>query len=138
MHSMHSYFTRLSTIRRLCKGTLSEYIGHYATLLKECGYARASGQMQIYCVSSFSSWLDRRNIPPATIDEQTLQRYLAHRRRRKELQRGDAAALQRLLELLRRMECIRRRSRLGSAAVPVPLRISGAIYGRSVTCPRPR
>src|SRR5215831_6267354 len=106
MHSMHSYFTRPSTIRRLCKGTLREYIGHYATLLKDCGYTRASARMQIYCVSNFSRWLERRNIRPATIDEQTLQRYLAYRRRRKELQRGDAAALQRLLELLRRMDVV--------------------------------
>jgi site-specific recombinase XerD len=65
--------------------------------------------MQIYCVSNFSRWLDHWNIPPATIDEQTLQRYLAYRRRRKELQRGDAAALQRFLELLRQMEVLHSR-----------------------------
>lgn len=103
---MHSYFTRLSTITRLCQGTVREYIGPYATFLKERGYARFSARMQIHCISNFSRWLERRNIRLATMDEQTLHQYLQYRRRRKELQRGDAAALHRLLELLRRMEAV--------------------------------
>lgn len=106
MHGMNSYFTRLSTIRRLCQGTLRDYIGDYAALLKESGYAQASARAQIHCVSNFSRWLNRRNIEPATIDEKLLQKFLDYRRRRKELQRGDAAALHRLLELLRRMEVV--------------------------------
>jgi hypothetical protein len=55
VHGMNSYFTRLGTIRRLCQGTLRDYIGDYAALLKESGYAQASARAQIHCVNLATS-----------------------------------------------------------------------------------
>ena len=61
------------TIERLHEGSLSEYIGLSASLLKQQGYSRALAQLRILLINRFSRWLERNGIGTHTIDACTLQ-----------------------------------------------------------------
>src|ERR1700730_17135503 len=101
---MQQFVKYSRTIERLPQGSLSEYIGLCAPLLKQQGYSRALVQSRILLIRRFSRWLERNGIGTYTIDACTLQRFLRDYKRKRRV-RGDAAALARFLVLLRQLAC---------------------------------
>ncbi|QKE40126.1 MAG: hypothetical protein HO274_01340 [Ferrovum myxofaciens] len=82
-------------------GPLVGHIDSFTALLNEQGYSQSSAHLQTRFVADFSHWLKRNKV---AVDEITLEhtkRYLRCRARHLRPRRGDAAALIRLLNLLR-------------------------------------
>jgi hypothetical protein len=90
----------------LQRGPLSEHLNSYAALLRESSYSQDSAQSQLLLVSRFSQWLQRNGMELCKVDEDVLQRFLRLRSRKMRIQRGEAAALHRLLTLLRQRKVV--------------------------------
>jgi len=97
---------------RLCKldGTLGPYLDSYEAEMGSQGYAQQTREVQTRLVADFGCWLAKCRIEPQEITAELFRQYLRARARRRRPTRNDLSALQRLLELLRR---------LGVVAAPV-------------------
>ena len=98
---INELFTLPSTIERLRQGPLSENLDAYAAAVAEQGYAHHSIGRQIVAIADFSRWLKHKQIPIEALDDQVVDRFLQHRRRRERVGRGDPKALDRMLSMLR-------------------------------------
>lgn len=94
------------TIERLRRGALGDRIDSYAELLSQQNYAPSSAYRQLLVTSRFSQWLQRHGIEVHKVDENTLQKFLRPIPRKMRYQTGDAAALNRLLRLLRQQSLV--------------------------------
>lgn len=103
---MQEYFKDPRTIERLHRGPLSNHLKSYAALLSQCSYSQASAQSQLLLVSRFSQWLQRNGIELRKVDEDVLQRFLRLSPRKRRIQGGEVAALNRLLTLLRQRRVV--------------------------------
>src|SRR5262252_8662245 len=93
---------------RLCKldGPLGPYIDSYEAEMRSYGYAQQTREVQTRLVADFGCWLAKRRIEPQEITAELFRPYLRTRARRRRPTRNDLSALQRLLELLRRLEVV--------------------------------
>ena len=83
-------------------GPLATQLGAFAASRTALGYARSSIRREIRLAAAFSHWLIPEGIALRRIDAGHVARYLRHRRRQRQPGPGDHAALQHLLEFLRR------------------------------------
>lgn len=86
---------------RPCIGPLADHIEGFAAQLARQGYAPSSVLGKRDLLRDLSGWLERRRLPLAELDEHRLRQFLASRRRRAKLRRGDPSTGQQLLEYLR-------------------------------------
>jgi site-specific recombinase XerD len=93
--------TNPKTIEILTRGPLSPQLVVYAQGLYDDGYAIQSGQLQLRMLGHFSTWLGSKHIRADDVDAAVVERYVRSRRRAGKLRRGDAAALARMLHMLR-------------------------------------
>ena len=93
--------TKPKTVDVLTRGPLSPHLTKYAQGLHEAGYAIQSGQLQLRMLGDFNNWLDKKRLNADEVDSPTLERYLRSRRKAGKLRKGDAAALARMLHMLR-------------------------------------
>jgi site-specific recombinase XerD len=103
---MHQFVKDPRIIERLRRGELGDHIDSYAELLSEQNYAASSAYKQLLVISRFSQWLQRHSIEVHKVDENTLQKFLRPIPRKMRFQSGDAAALNRLLKLLRKQNLV--------------------------------
>lgn len=103
---MNPFFKNAETLLRIHAGPLGKCIDDYAAELRAEGYAQQSAELQIRLVADFSRWLARRRISAPQITAAHFQPYLRSRARYRRPQRGDPAALKRLLNLLLRQGVI--------------------------------
>lgn len=103
---MHQFVKDPRIIERLRRGELGDHIDSYAALLSQQNYAASSAYRQLLVISRFSQWLQRRGIGVHRVDENTLHKFLRPIPRKMRFQSGDAAALNRLLRLLRRQDIV--------------------------------
>jgi integrase/recombinase XerD len=94
------------TVLCLRDGPLGKYLDGFAAELHAEGYARRSSEVQIRLVADFNRWLAKRRIQASEITADHFQPYLRSRSRYRCLGRSDRAALQRLLNRLRRQGVI--------------------------------
>jgi integrase len=92
--------------RRGTLGALGDHIDSYAELLRQQHYSQTSAYKQLLVISRFSQWLQRHGIQVHKVDENTLQKFLRPIPRKTRFQSGDAAALNRLLTLLRQQKIV--------------------------------
>lgn len=90
------------TFWRKPEGPLVPYVDSFAELLREQGFGRGSTCMQIRLVFDFSRWLAQNRVSLERITADQVVHYLRRRTRRRRPNKGDQAALRRLLDLLRR------------------------------------
>ena len=97
---------------QLCKqdGPLGPYIDSYEAEMRSEGYARQTREVQVRLVADFGCWLAKRDKRAQDVTAELFRPYFRARARRRRPTRNDLSALQRLLELLRR---------LGVVAAPV-------------------
>jgi site-specific recombinase XerD len=108
---MDRFFSRPRTLLRMREGPLGFCIDSYAALLHELGYTRESARLQIRLVSDFSRWLSRNRCGPTDITPERCVAYLRYRARHLRSSGGETAALDRLINLLRKT---------GLVAAPIP------------------
>lgn len=88
-------------IERFRIGPLAPHLGTYVRLLEEQGYSEVSAREQLRAIARFSEWLGTAGRERYEIGEKTIARFL--RRNPQDIRRGDAAALYRLLRMLRKI-----------------------------------
>lgn len=93
--------TNSKTVDVLTRGPLSPHLREYAQRLHETGYAIQSGQLQLRVLGHFNMWLDRRQLGVDDVDSSAVERYIRSRRKARKVRKGDAAALRRMLHMLR-------------------------------------
>lgn len=116
---MNLFFKDIKAIERLKGGPLGPYVLPYAEQLSTEGYARHTACMQLRLISDFSRWLGARGIVANRVVARHTVDYLRYRKRcgRFRPREGNAAALARLLNLLRERGVIARESK-GPAMTP--------------------
>lgn len=103
---MRQLFKDRRTIERLHRGELGDHIDSYAALLRQQNYSQTSAYKQLLVISRFSQWLQRHGIQVHKVDENMLQKFLRLIPRKIRFHSGDAAALNRLLALLRQQKIV--------------------------------
>jgi site-specific recombinase XerD len=88
------------TVDALTRGPLSSHLT-VAERLHDGGYAIQSGQLQLRMLGDFNIWLDRKRLGADEVDSSVLERYIRSRAKAGKLREGDAAALKRMLRMLR-------------------------------------
>lgn len=89
------------TVDALTRGPLSSHLTMYVERLHDGGYAIQSGQLQLRMLGDFNIWLDRKHLSADEVDSSVLERYIRSRTKAGKLRKGDAAALKRMLRMLR-------------------------------------
>jgi len=106
---MNTLLENLKLSAQVEEGPLGPYIATYAAQLLSEGYTRHSSCVKIRLVGGFSGWLNQKSIAADEVITQHSSDYLRYRKRSGYRQGlGDAAALARLLELLREQGVITR------------------------------
>jgi len=115
---MNQFFSNPQTLVRLHSGPLGAYLEPYAARLHAQQFTRESAREQLRLVAHFSRWLDQRQVTAGQVTPQHAQDYLRVRTRQGTRRaNGAAAALTRLLDLLREMAII---AAPPDTAVPTP------------------
>jgi integrase/recombinase XerD len=97
---MEQFFKDPQTLLPMHDGPLGNYIGSFARRLTDQGYARYSIHYQLRLVAGFNRWLEQEGIPVSELTPEHIKRYLQYRAQRLRPRSGDAAPLERLLDLL--------------------------------------
>lgn len=84
------------------EGPFATLLGAYAESLSHQGYAERYIHRQVMLAACFSRWLKQTGVLPQRITSEHPVRYLRARHRRRRPNQGDTAALDHLLEFLRR------------------------------------
>lgn len=100
---MEKPFVSLDTIAGVRIGPLADYLNVYLNLVRGQGYASGSARIQIQVIGKFSQWLRRRGAELHDLDQSIVERFLQGHRDARSTARGDAATLNRLLQMLRQM-----------------------------------
>ena len=85
----------------LTRGPLAAHLKTYAQRLHDEGYAVQTGQLQLRMLGRFNRWLQSNCLTTDEINSSTVERYIRSRRKAGKLRAGDAAALARMLRMLR-------------------------------------
>ena len=89
-------------LSRAPEGPLAAHIWPFAKSLSALGYARASIHRQVLIAACFSRWLKQGGVARPSITVDHTVRYLRYRARRQRPVAGDFAALNHLIDFLRR------------------------------------
>jgi len=89
------------TLEALTGGPLAAHLKTYAQRLHDEGYAVQTGQLQLRMLGHFNRWLQSNCLTTDEINSSTVERYIRSRRKAGKLRAGDAAALARMLRMLR-------------------------------------
>ena len=98
---MDQFFKNPQTLLRLREGPLGTYLDSFAKHLGDQGYTRYSARFQLRLVADFSRWLKQQGITLQQTTSEHTKRYLRYRAQQHRPRRGDAAALEHLLDFLR-------------------------------------
>ena len=107
------YLKTSRLFQRLRNGPYRSYVELYASRLIAIGLSHRSSWRSLNLVGDLLSWLTRIGSIPTELNERTVEEYLRHCSGRQRIQKGDRAALRRLLSVLREAGLI-------ALAVPPP------------------
>jgi site-specific recombinase XerD len=99
-------FERIETDRRLQDNPLVSHLAPFATSLVESGYVKSSVQSKLSLLASFGQWLERRRLSITDFDEQIAERFIAYKRRKGRVHRGNRETLLQFLDYLRKRDAI--------------------------------
>src|SRR6266498_1081895 len=99
-------FERLETDRRLQGNPLASHLAPFATSLVENGYVKSTVQSKLNLLASFGQWLDRRRLSITDFDEQLAERFIAYKRRKGRVHRGNRETVLQFLDHLRKRNVI--------------------------------
>src|SRR5687767_4864020 len=93
---------RFKIDRRLKDNPLASHLALFATSLVENGYVKSTVQSKLNWLASFGQWLERRRLSITDFDEQLAERFIAHKRRKGRVHRGNRETLLQFLDHLRK------------------------------------
>ena len=99
-------FERLETDRRLRDSPLVSHLAPFATSLVENGYVKSTVQSKLNLLAGFGQWLERRRLSITDFDEQFAERFIAYKRRKGRVHRGNRETLLQFLDHLRKRDVI--------------------------------
>src|SRR5258708_17378232 len=99
-------FERLETERRLRDNPLVSHLVPFATSLVENGYVKSTVQSKLNLLASFGQWLERRRLSITDFDEQLAERFIAYKRRKGRVHRGNRETVLQFLGHLRKRDVI--------------------------------
>jgi site-specific recombinase XerD len=99
-------FERIETDRRLQDNPLVSHLTPFATSLVENGYVKSSVQSKLSLLASFGQWLERRRLSITDFDQQLAERFIAYKRRKGRVHRGNRETLLQFLDYLRKRDAI--------------------------------
>jgi site-specific recombinase XerD len=82
------------------EGPLAAYLSSFATFINSQGYCLYSIHRQVQLTAGFSQWLQQEGIDIRSMTTDHAAQYLRYRARQVKIGRGDAAALQHLIDFL--------------------------------------
>ena len=97
-------FERIETDRRLQDNPLVSHLAPFATSLVENGYVKSSVQSKLSLLASFGQWLKRRRLSITDFDEQLAEKFIAYKRRKGRVHRGNRETLLQFLDYLRKRD----------------------------------
>src|SRR5215472_10504180 len=86
-------FERPETDRRRRDNPLASYLAPFAAALVENGYVKSTVQSKLKLLASLGQWLERRRLSITDFDEQLTERFIAYKRRKDRVHRGNALSL---------------------------------------------
>jgi site-specific recombinase XerD len=95
------YLNRSRLFRSLRNEPHGSYVELYASRLVEIGLNRRGTWRSLNLVGDLLNWLTRIGSMPTELNERLVEEYLRHRSTKQRIQKGDRAALRRLLSVLR-------------------------------------
>lgn len=99
---MNIAISKRVVLSRAPEGPIAPYLGRFADSLSATGYAAQWVHRQVLLGACFSRWLSHKSVSLEDITSDHLALYLRHRSRSRRLGSGDHAALQHLLDFLRK------------------------------------
>ena len=99
-------FDRLETDPRLPDNLLVSHLAPFAASLVENGYVKSTVQSKLNLLASLGQWLERRRLSITDFDEQLAERFIAYKRRKGRVHRGNRETLLRFLDHLRKRDVI--------------------------------
>ena len=101
------------------EGPLAAHIESFAQWASEQGYTLYSVYRRVLLTGCFSRWLGQKAVRLRSVSSEHSARYLRYRARQVQLCRGDAAALEQLIDFLRRQGVIPAEKRPSRRLTPV-------------------
>ena len=99
-------FERIETDPRLRDSPLVSHLAPFATSLVENGYVKATVQSKLNLLAGFGQWLVRRRLSLTDFDERFAERFIAYKRRKGRVHRGNRETLLQFLDHLRKRDVI--------------------------------
>jgi len=99
-------FERPETNQRLRDSRLASHLASFATSLVENGYVQSTVQSKLSLLASFGQWLGRQRLSITDFDEQRAERFIAYKRRKGRVHRGNRETLLQFLDHLRKRDVI--------------------------------
>jgi len=99
-------FERIGIDLRLRDNPLVAHLALFATSLVEIGYVESTVQSKLCLLAGFGHWLERRRLSIADLDEQLAERFMAYKRRKGRVHRGNRETLLQFLDHLRKRDVI--------------------------------
>ena len=93
------------TIQRLREGPFGKYIDAFVEGLIAKGYSEKHLKPRLGTISDFNTWLLQNQVPLSGLDEEQIERFIRYRQQRRPktfFHSGGHAALQHLIDVLRR------------------------------------
>jgi integrase/recombinase XerD len=101
------------------EGPIASHIASFASAISKQGYCLRWLKYQVQVVAAFSRWLKQKHIELRSVCDDHVIRYLRYRSRHLQPRQSDAAALMRLLDLLRRDGLVPLEKKLPPRLTPV-------------------
>ena len=101
-------FERFETDQRLRDSPLASHLAPFASSLVESGYAKSTIQAKAGLLASFGDWLVRQRLLVTDLDERVAERFIANKRRKGRVHRGERETLLQFLDHLRHRDVIPR------------------------------
>ena len=99
-------FERLKTDRHPRDNPLASHLAPFAASLVEDGYVKSTVQSKLNLLASFGQWLERRRLSITDFDEQHAEKFIAYKRRKGRVHRGNRETLLQFLDHLRKRDVI--------------------------------
>lgn len=94
-------FENRDTSQGVRSGVIGPHVDSFAAHLTACGYAAATVRSQLRLLEHFSQWLTRRGCGIHELNDELIDTFVNHRKRRGRLHGGHAATLHQFLTHLR-------------------------------------
>jgi len=99
-------FERLETDPRLRDNPLVSHLASFATSLVENGYVKSTVQSKLNLLANSGQWLERRRLSITAFDQQLAEKFIAYKRRKGRVHRGNRETLLQFLDHLRKRDVI--------------------------------